>query len=268
MTFPEQQLSWWAANTKWLGVLGGRSAIPRARSSPKTQNSGNFVSKIPVNLNNSPMFLSCVVAVVYNCLKLKLSLHQWSIPVDFYIDVPIRMDKNRCKFFLPSALASQKFWAGSYTQLLSAWGNTTAKVINTSGNKYCSILAWAQHCTNLSLRLFGLELACVSAHRRQDPGQGIQCLTSHGVCPELSVCRLWVDVFLGFSWGRHSKCYHFYLKDWSRFGTAIPLNFCIGPWTRRKLFPTFYLGWVAWDLFTFYSAILFIKSSLGWKISL
>lgn len=44
-------------------------------------------------------------------------------------------------------------------------GNTTAKVINTSRNKYCNILAWAQHGTNLSLQLFGLELACVSAQR-------------------------------------------------------------------------------------------------------
>ena len=66
-----------------------------------------------------------------------------------------------------------------------------------------------------------------------------------------------------------SKWYHFSLmKDWSRICTVFPLNSCSGPWTRRKLFPTFYLCCVAWDLFKFCSYILFIKSALGWKSSL
>lgn len=81
-----------------------------------------------------------------------------------------------------------------------------------------------------------------------------------------------MDVFLIF-WrcdsGVFSKGYYFsYLKGWSKFGTIVPPNSPTGPWTRRKLFPTFYLGWVAWDLFKFYSSILFIKSALGWKSSL
>lgn len=102
------------------------------------------------------------------------------------------MDKNTCKFSLPSAPASLTSGLEVIHSCFLLWGNTTAKVINTTGNKYCSILAWAQHCTNLCLRLFGVELACVSAHRRQDPGQGIQHLIPHGVC--LS----WVSV--GFGW--------------------------------------------------------------------
>lgn len=47
------------------------------------------------------------------------------------LDVSIRMDENRCKFSLPSAPASWKFWSGSYTQLLSAFGK-----YHSQGNKY------------------------------------------------------------------------------------------------------------------------------------
>lgn len=49
---------------------------------------------------------------------------------------------------------------------------------------------------------------------------------------------------------------------------CIPLNCCGGPWTRTKLFPAFYPGRVAWDLFKCYSSVLFIKSALGWESSL
>jgi len=47
------------------------------------------------------------------------------------LDVSIRMDENRYKSSLPSVPATWKFWCGSYTQLLSAFGK-----YHGQGNKY------------------------------------------------------------------------------------------------------------------------------------